>query len=451
MAFNHLSERLPQGCLLTAALLVAAMVGYGFAAYLPIGSDDFGKGWGQLLLLGCLLCLLIAWRLLKRQRRADRQIQQLLQAVENDDTAFRFPETTGSAADRSLHQNLNRIRALLAEAKQNTIQQEKYYSLILETVHTGVLVVGDEGTIYQYNREALRLLEREVLTHLDQLKANDPLLAQRLREARAGETFQIACHLPKEQRQLQVRVSEIFLRGNHRRILTFNDIHTELDEREMDTWIRLIRVLTHEIMNSVTPIASLSETLLPLVRTECHSAEIPEGLEAIRHSSKGLLTFVENYRHFTRIPTPQPALFYVKPFLTHALKVAEHQVNAASSITFRLQVEPEDLLLYADEALITQVVTNLLKNAEEALIGQPQGEIRVCAYADSQEAIYIEIANNGPTIPPEEAANLFIPFFTTKAEGSGIGLSLSRQLMRLSGGSLTLLSASPVTFRMKFV
>ena len=226
MAFDRLSERLPQGCLLTAALLVAAVVGYGFAAYLPIGRDDLGKGWGQLLLLGCLLCLLIAWRLLKRQRRADRQIQQLLQAVENDDTAFRFPETTGSAADRSLHQNLNRIRALLAEAKQNTIQQEKYYSLILETVHTGVLVVGDEGTIYQYNREALRLLEREVLTYLDQLKANDPLLAQRLREARAGETFQIACHLPKEQRQLQVRVSEIFLRGNHRRILTFNDIHT---------------------------------------------------------------------------------------------------------------------------------------------------------------------------------------------------------------------------------
>ena len=114
-------------------------------------------------------------------------------------------------------------------------------------------------------------------------------------------------------------------------------------------------------------------------------------------------------------------------------------------------MEPEDLLLYADEALITQVVTNLLKNAEEALIGQPQGEIRVCAYADSQEAIYIEIANNGPTIPPEVVDNLFIPFFTTKAEGSGIGLSLSRQLMRLSGGSLTLLSASPVTFRMKFV
>lgn len=450
MAFDRLTERLPEGYLLIAALMTAALVGYGFAAYLPIDHEETGKGFWQLLLLGGLLCLFIAWSLHKRQRRADRQIQQLLQAVENDDTAFRFPETTGSAADRSLHQNLNRIRALLAEAKQNTIQQEKYYSLILETVHTGVLVVGDEGTIYQYNREALRLLEREVLTHLDQLKANDPLLVQRLREAQAGETFQIACHLPKEQRQLLVRVSEIFLRGNHRRILTFNDIHTELDEREMDTWIRLIRVLTHEIMNSVTPIASLSETLLPLVRTECHSAEIPEGLEAIRHSSKGLLAFVENYRRFTRIPTPNPALFYVKPFLTHALKVAEHQA-AAASIAFRLQVEPEDLLLYADEALITQVVTNLLKNAEEALAGQPNGEINVRAYADSQEAIYIEIANNGPAIPSEVAANLFLPFFTTKAEGSGIGLSLSRQLMRLSGGSLTLLSASPVTFRMKFV
>ena len=451
MAFDRLSERLPQGCLLTAALLVAAVVGYGLAGYFPWQVAAVGKGVWQLLLLGLFVCLLLAGILHQRQRRATHQIQLLLQAVENDDTSLRFSEGTDAAADQALHRTLNRIRALLAEAKQNTIQQEKYYSLILETVHTGVLVVGDEGTIYQHNREALRLFEREVLTHLDQLKANDPLLAQRLREARAGETFQTACHLSGEQRQLLVRVSEITLKGQRLRIFTFNDIHTALDEREMDTWIRLIRVLTHEIMNSVTPIASLSETLLPLVRSECHSAEIPEGLEAICHSSKGLLAFVENYRRFTRIPTPQPALFYVKPFLTHALKVAEHQAAATSSITFRLQVEPEDLLLYADEALITLVVNNLLKNAEEALAGQPQGEIRVCAYADSQESIYIEITNNGPAISPEVAANLFIPFFTTKAEGSGIGLSLSRQLMRLSGGSLTLLSASPVTFRMKFV
>lgn len=451
MAFDRLSERLPQGCLLTAALLVAAVVGYGLAGYFPWQVAAVGKGVWQLLLLGLFVCLLLAGILHQRQRRATHQIQLLLQAVENDDTSLRFSEGTDAAADQALHRTLNRIRALLAEAKQNTIQQEKYYSLILETVHTGVLVVGDEGTIYQHNREALRLFEREVLTHLDQLKANDPLLAQRLREARAGETFQTACHLSWEQRQLLVRVSEITLKGQRLRIFTFNDIHTALDEREMDTWIRLIRILTHEIMNSVTPIASLSETLLPLVRSECHSAEIPEGLEAICHSSKGLLAFVENYRRFTRIPTPQPALFYVKPFLTHALKVAEHQAAATSSITFRLQVEPEDLLLYADEALITQVVNNLLKNAEEALAGQPQGEIRVCAYADSQESIDIEITNNGPAISPEVAANLFIPFFTTKAEGSGIGLSLSRQLMRLSGGSLTLLSASPVTFRMKFV
>lgn len=404
MAFDRLSERLPQGCLLTTALLVAAVVGYGLAGYFPWQVAAVGKGVWQLLLLGLFVCLLLAGILHQRQRRATHQIQLLLQAVENDDTSLRFSEGTDAAADQALHRTLNRIRALLAEAKQNTIQQEKYYSLILETVHTGVLVVGDEGTIYQHNREALRLFEREVLTHLDQLKANDPLLAQRLREARAGETFQTACHLSGEQRQLLVRVSEITLKGQRLRIFTFNDIHTALDEREMDTWIRLIRVLTHEIMNSVTP-----------------------------------------------IPTPQPALFYVKPFLTHALKVAEHQAAATSSITFRLQVEPEDLLLYADEALITQVVTNLLKNAEEALAGQPQGEIWVCAYADSQESIYIEITNNGPAISPEVAANLFIPFFTTKAEGSGIGLSLSRQLMRLSGGSLTLLSTSPVTFRMKFV
>ena len=233
----------------------------------------------------------------------------------------------------------------------------------------------------------------------------------------------------------------------------------ELSNQEVDSWIKLIRVQTHEIMNTITPVTSLSETLLTRVTED---KDLKQGLETIHKTGTELLAFVNNYRRFTHVPQPQPALFYVEPFLERMAMLCNHEVE--------ISVSPKDLLAYADESLLSHVVTNLLKNAVEAFNGQEklsternkqdgnnQGRnkqecrsadlqsvaskkafIRLKAYANVQESIIIDVSNNAGFIPEDVASHIFIPFFTTKPEGSGIGLSLSRQIMRVSGGSLSL-------------
>ena len=231
------------------------------------------------------------------------------------------------------------------------------------------------------------------------------------------------------------------------------DINNELDEKEIDSWIRLTRVLTHEIMNAVTPITSLSDTLLGLTEAQASKEEIRNGLQTISSTGKGLLSFVESYRKFTRIPTPEPSLFYVKSFIERMVELARHQ-HPDVRVTFHTDIAPSDLILYADENLVSQVVINLLKNAIQAIESDKntdkEGHINIRAYCNEAEAILIEISNNGPAIPNDIAEHIFIPFFTTKEGGSGIGLSISRQIMRLSGGNLSLLPGKETTFILKF-
>ena len=190
------------------------------------------------------------------------------------------------------------------------------------------------------------------------------------------------------------------LQEKHVRIIAINDINSELDDKEIESWIRLTRVLTHEIMNSVTPITSLSDTLLSLHQNV--DEEIRGGLEVISSTGKSLIAFVESYRKFTHIPTPQPSLFYVNKFAERLTRLARHH-NNYPNITIRIDVEPEDLIVYADENLITQVVLNLLKNAMQA-IGHEQenGLILFKAYCDPNEAVILEVTNNGPIIPPRK-------------------------------------------------
>lgn len=336
---------------------------------------------------------------------------------------------------------------LLYNVKSETAQQEKYYELILDCINTGVLVLNDNGAIYQKNNEALRLLGLNVLTHIRQLSKVDVTLMQKVEFCRTGEKLQITFNNERGTVNLSIRVSDITIRKEHLRILALSDINSELDEKEIDSWIRLTRVLTHEIMNSVTPITSLSDTLLSL--SDTHDEEIRSGLQTISTTGKGLLAFVESYRRFTRIPTPEPSLFYVKAFIDRMVELARHQ-NTCKNITFHTDISPADLIVYADENLISQVVINLLKNAIQAIGTQADGKIEISARCNDSEEILIEIKNNGPVIPPEIADHIFIPFFTTKEGGSGIGLSISRQIMRLSGGSITLLPGKETKFVLKF-
>lgn len=395
------------------------------------------------------LCFLIfsIWWQLSLYRIHTKRVLFMIDALENNDNAIHFPEENTTPETRDINRALNRVGHILYNVKSETAQQEKYYELILDCINTGVLVLNDNGAIYQKNNEALRLLGLNVLTHIRQLSKVDMTLMQKVEFCRTGEKLQITFNNERGTVNLSIRVSDITIRKEHLRILALSDINSELDEKEIDSWIRLTRVLTHEIMNSVTPITSLSDTLLSL--SDAHDEEIRNGLQTISTTGKGLLAFVESYRRFTRIPTPEPSLFYVKAFIDRMVELARHQ-NTCENITFHTDISPADLIVYADENLISQVVINLLKNAIQAIGTQAGGKIEISARCNDSEEVLIEIKNNGPVIPPEIADHIFIPFFTTKEGGSGIGLSISRQIMRLSGGSITLLPGKETKFVLKF-
>lgn len=402
--------------------------------------------WAGISLVG--LCLGIGW-LLQLFGTHTRKVIFLLEALENNDNAFRFAEDEGIPTHKTINKLMNRVAKVLYDAKSETIQQEKYYELILSCINTGIVVLNDDGYVYQKNQEALRLLGLNVFTHVRQLSKIDAALMEKTAAISAGENLQILFNNERGTVNLSVRASHITIRGEHLRILALSDINNELDEKEIDSWIRLTRVLTHEIMNSVTPITSLSDTLLTV---SDNADEIKKGLQTISSTGKGLLAFVESYRKFTRLPTPQPSLFYLKTFLERMVSLAKHH-DKQGSITFKTTITPPDLILYADENLMTQVMTNLLINAIQAIDHQPAALIEVSAHCNSHDEIFIDVSNNGAQIPPDVAEQIFIPFFTTREGGSGIGLSLSRQIMRLSGGSLALVPAQAgynTTFRLKF-
>ena len=385
-----------------------------------------------IIITGILFVTIIGYiRLLRRYRRNIKKVRFLFDAVDNVDFSFSFPTQNVSKDDKIINDSLNRIKLFLQHTREEQMEREKYYEQILNAVDTGIMVVDSHDNILQHNQAALRLLDTDVLTHMNQVR-------DKLKDE----------HLSKHETQAM-------LKDKHVRIIALSDVSNELSNQEVDSWIKLIRVLTHEIMNTITPVTSLSETLLQDVSADLQSAEqarLKQGLETIHKTGIELLAFVNNYRRFTHVPQPQPALFYVEPFLERMALLCNHEVE--------IKVEPKDLLAYADESLIAHVVTNLLKNAVEAIKEQEGNSkekkeqegssadlqsaaskkafIRMNAYTNAQEAIIIDVTNNAGLIPDDVASHIFIPFFTTKAEGSGIGLSLSRQIMRVSGGSLSL-------------
>lgn len=395
----------------------------------------------KLVIIVLLLVVSVAGyiRLYRHYRRNIKKVIFLFDAIDNVDFSFNFPMQGVSKNDRILHQSLNRIKAFLQHTREEQMEREKYYEKILNMVDAGIMVVDSHDNVLQHNQAALRLLDTDVLTHLNQVR-------EKLKDE----------HLSKHETATMIKDKPV-------RIIAISDVSHELSNQEIDSWIKLIRVLTHEIMNTITPVTSLSETLLKELEEDMHwegrfatnpnspkEKDLRIGLETIHKTGTELLSFVNNYRRFTHVPQPQPSLFYVEPFLNRMAMLCNHEAS--------IEVSPKDLIVYADESLIAHVVTNLLKNAVEAIKEKKSTEvsedkhafIRIKAYANEQEAIVIDVTNNAGIIPDDIAAHIFIPFFTTKKEGSGIGLSLSRQIMRVSGGTLSLhqdKEADTTTFR----
>ena len=390
---------------------------------------------------------LTTWLLIRRNRRINNRIKFLSEAVAGGDFSFTFPEGDPRSTDRVMAESLNRIRDMLSRTRQETIDKERYYAQILENVRTGIVAYDEQGFVTQTNSAAASLFGLPVLTHIRQLDRVSDGLADLLLVAAAGDTRTLTLHDGESTRQLSLQVSQSRIRDRNIRILVVNDIHNELDNKEIESWVSLTRVLTHEIMNSVSPITSLSESLRTLVPDT--SSELYKGLDVIHSTGKGIEGFVDSYRQFTHIPMPAPTLFYVRELVERAVQLVQ-SVPENACIDFRWSVEPEDMLLHADENLIGRVLNNLLKNAVEAIGEGSDGWVEIRAFLNGREDVVIEVSDSGDPIPPEVEERIFIPFFTTKTDGSGIGLSISRQIMRLSGGTLTLRTKPATTFVMTF-
>ncbi len=385
-----------------------------------------------------------AYRIITLYKKSIRKAMFLFDAIENNDYTFRFPEDIGVADDAAYNKVLNRTKEIISNAKRDTREREKYYELIMNTVCTGIIVVSDSGGVYQVNGEALRIFSLPVFTHISQTYPIDPAIGEAMKAIEPGEKRQLTFHNEKGEVSVSLTASAVTLRGKPMKLIAISDIDNELAEKELESWMRLIRVLTHEIMNSLAPITSLSNTLIRLNK----DGVIAKGLEAINTTSKNLISFVESYRKFTNIPVPDKNPFLLMPILERAIALQ----GTDQGVKISLSVEPEDTLLYADEGQITQVAINLIKNAVEAVAGCENPRTEISSRIDESENIVIDISNNGGAIPAEIAENIFTPFFTTKEDGTGIGLSLSRQIMRLHGGSLRLTSNTEdkVTFTLMF-
>ena len=421
-----------------ALLLVAgtALLTWGFA-----------KGQYLLAGIGLVVLLFAIVNYIHGVKKLKEKCYLMLEAIRNNDYSFRLPTTYHSASEQVLQDTINQFGILMNEQKQQMVQQEKFYEHIMSAVSTGIIVIDEHDNIMQANPAAAKLLGLPILSNLRQLERYGNDVADLFRLIQAKERRQLHLQTDKGEVDLSIACVRTELDRKAVRILIMNDIHNELDEKELDSWIKLTRVLTHEIMNSMAPISSISDTFMQ--REDVKDSEIYDGIRAIHETSTGLISFVDSYRKFSALQQPQPEPFYVQEIIKQvsSLNIVPEHIN------LNIQVEPNDLMLYADSNLIRQLLINLLKNAVQA-IGNHQGRILVHAYADKNEHVFINVSNNGPAISSELARQIFVPFFTTKQDGSGIGLSLARQIMKLSGGTITLLKTGtnnwPVTFQLEF-
>ncbi len=394
-----------------------------------------------------LVVALFVYRIIKIYNTTPEKIAYFLNAVENEDSMLHFPEKTRHKANAEMNKSLNRVNKLIQEVKIRNREQEQYYSLMLEQVATGIVVVNENGNVMQANSAAKNLLNYQSFNHIEQLKRIDTNLFNTFYRLKNGETHQFLKLTYKNNiTHLSLRATSFLSHGDNLRIISVHDISNELDAKELESWQKLIRVLSHEIMNSITPITSLSETLLnyfippekPLDKKTV--ANTVKGLEVINERGTGLIRFVESYRKLTRLSKPVLKHVNLRNLIEHLMLLLENEADF-QRIQFNVETETPDICIKADEAQLSQVLINLIKNAMYAVKDITEPRISVRAHYTQNGRCEIQVIDNGSGIPPEIMEQIFIPFFTTKENGSGIGLSLSRQIMKNHGGSIEAVSS----------
>ena len=379
---------------------------------------------------------------LNASRKMRKKVTYMLDALEDKELNFRFDENR--LIGRRFNKTLNRLRGIFDKERHEIIEQEKYFGLMLDHVQTGVVVVEDSGRVNYCNKTALTLLGVATFGHIRQLRSVSDSLYEIFRSITDGVEERSSYYNESGKRTIALTASAATIGKEHVRVIAFNDISNEIAENEQESWSKLIRVLTHEIMNTVTPIASLSETLLKFDNVD---GEVRNGLSTISQSSRGLIKFVDTYRNLTRVAMPSKRAFYFKELAERVINLTREQTVISGAVCTYVE-KSEDVLLYADEGQITQILINLVKNAVQA----EAKNIKITAEINLSEHIIINVINDGHPISKESQDEIFVPFFTTKQDGTGIGLSLSRQIMRLHNGTLSLTrsDASSTVFTLIF-
>ena len=402
-----------------------------------------------IILLGVIVIQVIY--LIRYVEKTNRRLTAFLESI-------RYADFTSSFTDLGLGSSFNDLNKsfmeVIEEFKKYRAEKEEhsnYLQTVVQHVNIGIIAYNREGKVDLFNNAVKRLLKVRNIRFISDLKQVKDNLPETLLQLKTGESTLIRLFIQDELLQISAYATEFRMRGEEYVLVSLQDISTELDEKEIESWQKLIRVLTHEITNSITPISSLASTVREMLLEEDEDKLLLKALDqadlegvqgaidTIQKRSQGLLNFVEVYRNLTRIPKPNFRYFKVQEIFERSEHLLKPKMNEMG-IKCSNKVFPPDMMITADPDLIDQVVINMILNAMDAVKGKEDGEISILATVNSHNRIVIDIKDNGSGIKPDIMDKIFMPFFTSKKEGSGIGLSLSRQIMHLHKGSITVKS-----------
>jgi two-component system nitrogen regulation sensor histidine kinase NtrY len=399
-----------------------------------------------LFILGALILYQI-YSLIYYVEKTNRDLARFFQSIKYEDFSQTFKvEGYGQSFD-SLKAAFSEVMNAFRKTRAEKEEHFRYLQTVVQHIGIGLIAFQPDGEVELINTAAKRLLNIASLKNIKSLETLSKPLVKALLRLRSRESTLVRVEEKNELLHLALYATEFKLRAQKFSLVSIQNIHSELEEKEMEAWQKLIRVLTHEIMNSITPIASLTSTMSDLIKEAYGKKvkpkklenealqDIQQALQTIQKRSQGLQHFVDAYRNLTLIPKPNFQIFSVRELFNRIRKLMQVNIEK-NSIRFEVNVDPETLELTADPELVEQVLINLMLNAFQAVEGRKDAHIELKALLDRRGRIIIQVADNGPGILKENIEKVFVPFFSTKEGGSGIGLSLSRQILRLHNASI---------------
>jgi len=408
-----------------------------------------------------LALLMQSYRLAKQINKIHQYLTMFLMVIRESRDSYSLPTTKKDYIFSELSEYFKEIREVIKDAKIEKENQYHYLNYVVEHVGIGLLAFDDKGKVELINNAGKKLLKIPALLNIKTLDSIQKDLSESIIKMMPGQQETIVLNIEDELLHLSFKVSQFRMYEKNIRLVSFQNIKTELDEKELDSWQKLIRILNHEIMNSITPITTLSTTIkksLTRKDTKENSPETNEeliadtvnGLSLIEERGKGLISFVQKYRSLSTAIKPNIEKVKVAKLISNVTTLLSSDLENEKIICDVIKAS-EDYEIWADEKLIEQVLINLIKNSIHAIHSRRTKSL-IIATSKINGKITIEVADSGKGIPANELENIFIPFYTTKENGSGIGLSLSRQIMRLHKGSIKVSSAQNVgtTFTLTF-